>query len=236
MRAKQSKRSSRRSRKRASSYQLVYTIHIEPKRGEAKVPNLPKSQPIKLNKLLKEKTGSTFIRGDKEVFFEIFDRIQAQQAELLTALRLDSAKPDYAQAFLELARIHHGVGVILVENARPSNKNAGKWTDEQDQALVKALHQRRRSGMTITAALREIANEEGIWRKFPLDKSSRSEKPAASLRAQTLKKRLEIVRLRAAESSLRELLAEIGSRRLKPQRKSKDSSGDRLGKSKSSKS
>ncbi len=242
MHAKQTKRSGRSSRKRASatSYELVYTVHVQPKRGGGDAaPNLPRSKPIKLSKLMKEKTGSSTIRASQEVTLAILNRIQAQQADLLTALGLDAAKPDYAQAFLELARIHHGVGVVLVENARSPNKNAEKWTSEQDEALVKAVHERRRGGMTITSALNEIANDEGLWRQFPIDTSSRSEKSAASLRAQTLKKRLEIIRLRAAESSQRELLArlgEIGSRRPKPQKKSKNSSGDSLGKSKSSKS
>lgn len=198
---KQSKRPKANKRKRSSAapYQLVYTAYLEPSRGQAEKRILPHFKPMKMMKILREKTGGNAIVASAEVTNEIFDRIQAQQVELLQALGLDATKPDYAQAFLELARAHHGVGTVEVESARAPNKNAAKWTARQDEALLEAVRVRQKRGMKVTAAVREIANDEKIWSRFPPKDSVRKGKPAGLLREQNFRRRIAFLRKRSAE-------------------------------------
>jgi hypothetical protein len=215
MPAKQKKRSNRKPRKNtsAASLQFVFTFYVEPSRGENAPTLLPQFKSIKLKKLLREKTGSTGLRSSSEITMELFEKIAAQQADLLTALGLDAAHPDYAQAFLKLARIHHGVGYIQLELARRPNKNAEKWSREQDDALLNAVDTRQQSGMTITAAIGEIAHDENIWSKFPSVTNSRSQKSPVFLRIQNYRRRLGIVRKRnAVEARQNEILDRLSKR------------------------
>lgn len=223
------------------SVQMIYTFYVVPSRGDnEKAPCLPKFHPIKLNKLLLGKTGKTDLAGVSSVTVDLLELVAVQQFELLQALGIDAAKPDYAKAFLELAKIHHGMGVIKVEMARGSNKNAEKWSKEQDDDLLKAVIARQQRGMTIASALNGIASDEAIWKKFPSVKNSRSDKTPALLRAQNYRKRLGFIRKRneieAAQSEIIDRLTEINALQPKPRGpKSNDSSGDVLRKSNSSK-
>lgn len=212
MAAKQKTHSGRNPGKRLSttSIKKVYTLHFEPTRGEDKPPRLPQYDPIKLNKFLLAKTGKTALTDDSDVTMDLLELIAAQQVELLQALGLDAANPDYAQAFLNLARIHHGVGVIQVERARVPNKNALKWTREQDDALLKAVDVRFQAGMRITSALKQIASDETVWRKLPCTDKPHSERPPAILRAQNYRRRLALVKKRnAAERMQSEIIKDL---------------------------
>ncbi len=219
MSAKQKTRSNRTPRKRLSapSIQKVYALHLEPSRGKEKTPLLRRFAPIKLRKVMVEKTGRSALTGSSDVTIELLELINEQQNAILLALGLDAANPDYAQAFLALARIHHGVGVIQIESKRAPNKNAQKWTREQDDALLKAVDVRVQAGMKITSALKQIASDESVWRKFPC--SHNSERPPATLRAQNYKRRLALVKKRnSAEKMQSEVikdLAKIESRPMK---------------------
>ncbi|QDM18200.1 hypothetical protein [Tardiphaga sp. vice278] len=222
MHAKQAKRPERGPPKRSLSRSkfLAFALHIVPTREDSEeAPRLPKFAPVKLNKFLLEKTGKTAQAGVSGVTEDLFEHVATQQVELLQALGLDVEQPDYAQAFLELAKIHHGMGVIMVETARGSNKNAKKWSKEQDDDLLKAVITRRQRGMTIASALNEMVNDEAIWQKFPPIKDSRSDKPPALLRAQNYRRRLVFIKRRneieAAQSEIIDRLAEIKARQQK---------------------
>lgn len=220
---------------------MTVTLHVVPTREDSEdAHRLPQFAPVKLNKFLQEKTGKTTLASVSGVTEDLLKLVAAQQIELLQALGLDAAKPDYAQAFLELAKIHHGMGVIKVEMARGSNKNAEKWSREQDDDLLKAVIARQQRGMTIGSALNGIANDEAIWKKFPQIKNSRSDKPPASLRAQNFRRRLGFIKKRneieAAQSQVIDRLTEIEALQPKPRRsQSNESSGEVLRKSSSSK-
>lgn len=184
----------RNSRKRslASSSQKICTVYVEPTRGKREKPCLPQFAPIKLKEIQRE-TGRASIDNNPEIIKTIARRLDMQQTDLLRALGLDAARPDYVKAFLELAKIHHGMGILLVERARPSNSHAAKWSREQDAILKSNVAVRRRRGMTATAALRDIANDKRLYSQLPVAKHSRSEKPAAIRREENYKKRLAFI-------------------------------------------
>jgi hypothetical protein len=157
-----------------------------------------------------EKTGRSALTGSSDVTIELLELINEQQNAILLALGLDAANPDYAQAFLALARIHHGVGVIQIESKRAPNKNAQKWTREQDDALLKAVDVRVQAGMKITDAVQEIASDETIWQKFPVTDKTDSGKLPARLRAQNYRRRLALIKKRnAAERMQSEIVKDL---------------------------
>jgi hypothetical protein len=197
MHAKQIKRSNRNPLKRSviPSIKKVYTFYVEPTRGEREEPpRLPKFKPIKLSEVLRTKTGKSALNINSDVTIELILRVDEQQVKLLRALDLDENNPDWAQAFLQLAKIHHGVGIVHVEKARAPNKHAVKWTNEQDNALFAAINPRLQKGKTATAAFKEIAGDKAIWEQFPTVKNSRSQKSPAALRVQTYRKRWGLVK------------------------------------------
>ncbi|EAQ35020.1 hypothetical protein NB311A_14030 [Nitrobacter sp. Nb-311A] len=212
MPAKQKTHSRRAPRKRLSipSIQKVYALHLEPSQGEGETSRLPPFAPVKLSKVLLAKTGRTTLGDSSDVTIDLLELIAAQQDKLLQALGFDSANPDYAQAFLALARIHHGVGVIQVESKRASNKNAKKWTKEQDDALLQAVDVRQQAGMKITDAVQQIASDETIWQKFPVTDKTDSGKLPARLRAQNYRRRLALIKKRnAAERMQSEIVKDL---------------------------
>src|SRR5690606_3013216 len=158
----------------------IYKFTVQPTRGEKEqTAPLPKFKPIKLSEILRTTTGKSNLNITSDVMAELIERIHAQQVELLRGLDIDEENPDWADAFLQLACVHHGMGVIHVDKARPPNKHAAKWTREQDQALLAEMNARLESGKTATAALKEIASDKSIWRQFPNAKNFRSDKPPA---------------------------------------------------------
>jgi hypothetical protein len=160
--------------------------------------------------VLLAKTGRTTLSDSSDVTIELLELIASQQGKLLQTLGFDAANPDYAQAFLALARIHHGVGVIQVESKRASNKNAEKWTKEQDDALLQAVDVRRQVGMTITDAVRQIASDKTVWQKFPGTDKTDSGKLPAILRAQNYRRRLSLIKKRnAAERMQSEIVKDL---------------------------
>lgn len=226
----------RNSRKRslARSPRREYTVYVEP-RGKGERPYLPQFEPINLKQIQRE-TGRITVNNEQEIIRTILLRLDMQQTELLRALGLDTARPDYVQAFLELAKIHHGMGILLVERARASNNHAAKWSREQDAILKSNVAVRRQCGMTATEALRDIAKDKDLYLLLPVAKHSRSEKPAAIRREQKYKKRLAFILKRDAaeneQSKIIEGLAKVKGRQLTPRKRNPTD----LGKSRSSKS
>jgi hypothetical protein len=179
----------------AHSIKRVYQLSVKLTRGEKEeTPQLPKCKPIKLSEVLRATTGASARKITSDVTLELLRRIDAQQTELLEALELDPNNPDWAEAFVLLAYIHHGVGVIHIEKARAPNKHAAKWTHEQDNALLAAIDAGLNKGKTATAALKEIAGDKAIWEQFPRANNSHSQKSPAARRVQTYRKRWGLIR------------------------------------------
>jgi hypothetical protein len=173
----------------------VYQLSVELTRGEKEeTPGLPKFKPIKLSEVLRTTAGTSTRKITSDVTLELLRRVDEQQTELIKALELNPNNPDWAKAFVLLARIHHGVGVIHVDKARAPNKHAAKWTRDQDDNLLAAIDARLGKGMTATAALREIAGDEAIWNQFPQVRTSLSPKLAAARRVKTYGKRIQLIR------------------------------------------
>lgn len=199
MHAKQTKRNNRNPSKRAilPSAQRVYKFHFEPTRGATEErPRLPNFKPIKLSEVLRTKTGKSALNISSDVTIELILRVDAQQEKLLRALGLDGDNPDWAEAFIELAKIHHGVGIIHVGKRRGPNKHAVKWSPKQDHVLLDSVNARLEHGMTVTAALKEIASDKAIWERLPLVKNSRSENAPAFRRVQNFRKRFGSIKKR----------------------------------------
>jgi hypothetical protein len=177
------------------SIERVCQFSVELTRGEKEeTPRLPKFRPIKLSEVLRTTTGASARKITSDVTLELIRRVDAQQTELFKALELDPNNPDWADAFLLLASIHHGVGVIHVEKTRAPNRHAAKWTREQDNALLAAINARLEKGKTATAAFKEIAGDKAIWEQFPRVKNSRSQKSPVARRVQTYRKRWGLIR------------------------------------------
>jgi hypothetical protein len=161
-----------------------------------------------LSEVLRTTTVTSTRKITSDVTFELFRRVEAQQNKLIEALELDPNDPDWAEAFVLLACIHHGVGVVHIEKARAPNKNATKWTRDQDDVLLAAIDARLEKRMTATAALKEIASDEAIWKQFPEARNSRSQKSPAALRVQTYRKRWGLARktglLDSVQSAIRD--------------------------------
>jgi hypothetical protein len=186
-------RSVRRSTKK------VYRFSVEPTRGEKEeTPRLPKFKPIKLSEVLRTKTGKSALNINSDLMTELILRVDAQQVELFRALGLDADDPDWAEAFLELAKIHHGVGIIHVEKARAPNKHAAKWSREQEQFLLESVNARLERGLTVTAALKKIASDKAICLQLPRGpaEDQLSEKSIVSRRIKNFRKRLELIKKR----------------------------------------
>jgi len=125
----------------------VYQLSVKLTRGvKEETPRLPKFKPIKLSKVLRTTTGTSTRKITSDVTFELLRRVDAQQTELIKALELNPNNLDWAEAFVLLARIHHGVGVVHIEKARAPNKHAAKWTRDQDDILLAAIDARLEKG------------------------------------------------------------------------------------------
>jgi hypothetical protein len=184
-------------------------VSVEPTRGTTKrAPPLPKFKPIKLSEVLRTATGKSTQTISSDATLEIIRRIDEQQADLLRALGLNPENPDWSDAFAQLAYIHHGVGAIHVDKARPPNKHAAKWTREQDCALLAAIDARLESGMTATAALNEMATDDAIWKQFPHTENSRSDNSPVSRRAQNYRKRLALIKKRDLLENIQDNIVE----------------------------
>jgi hypothetical protein len=172
-----------------------YSFSLQPTRGEKEeTPRLPKFKPIKQSELLRTTTGGSRRQMTTEEMVELLRRVDAQQTELLKALGIDPNNPDWAaDAFVLLARIHHGVGVIHIDKARAPNKHAAKWTLEHDKILLAAMRARLGQGKTATAALKEIAGDKSIWQQLPQVKNSYSQKSPTARRVETYRKRWGLI-------------------------------------------
>lgn len=179
----------------SGSRERVYRLSVQLARSEKdETRRLPTFKPIKLSEVLRTIKGASSRKITTDVTLELIRRIDAQQAKLLQALDLDPNNPDWAEAFVSLAGIHHGVGVIQIEKARAPNKHATKWAPGQDNTLLAAMNARLDKGMTATAALKEIATDKTMWQQFPRVENSRSQKPPAFRRMQTYRKRWGLIK------------------------------------------
>lgn len=103
-----------------------------------------------------------------QVAKRIRPEICAQRDGLLTALGIDPRLPDaFERGFTRLAHLHHGVGAIAVRDFRPPNRNAAKWSYEQDDLLVDTVKELQGKGHTKDKALRMIAADKKFAKNLP---------------------------------------------------------------------
>ena len=114
--------------------------------------------------------------------------IKQQLGELFKALGLDPSAPDaYRKGLQTLAAVHHGVGYFTSDKPIPPNRNAAKWTTQDDDLLHEFVKEDEEG---IDQALRRISKiPKNGAPSPPLSSSSRSQTPANQLRYEALRKR-----------------------------------------------
>jgi hypothetical protein len=193
------------SRKRAPRATKRGTRTVPPTGWQkSQVARLTKFPPHQLEDLIDGTLGDTAKQISAEVILEIRRRNEAKLEQLVRELGIDPNHPDvWRRAFLQLAFMHHGIGVISWVQPRGSNRRAAKWNDEHDLHFYSMMEELMASGLKPMVALREIAKDRDKWSKLaPQPKNFRSEKSDVERRYVTLKKRWQIVRKTASQKIL----------------------------------
>jgi hypothetical protein len=136
---------------------------------EVQVSRLSQFEAHKLADILQEAEATS---GQKDfnvdAILNLRRRNDRQLEQLLQELHVDPADPDaWQKAFFLLAAIHHGVGGLSMTRKRQKNKNAAKWTPEQDLIFYQMMQVLLLDGRSERDAVRTIATEKARWEKFP---------------------------------------------------------------------
>ena len=128
---------------------------------------LPQFDPVDLRSLVaaaKKQTGTQ--TAEEKIINELGNRIKEQTEELLRSLACDPAELKWQTAFMRLARIHHGLGMLAYAPKR-TNSNARTWTWEHDFRLLTVMRDLKAEGIEGAAAFVKIAKDPKLREQFP---------------------------------------------------------------------
>jgi hypothetical protein len=178
------------------------------KKLKAKRKSLPRFDPLELAELSKRPPA----HDDPEDHFARLARIvqretNHQMLELLRRLGVDEEQPDaWRKGFFWLAYYHHRVGHFVYYRSK-KHRNAAKWTEEHDLALLSETMKLRATGLSELAAVKKIASHPELKRLLPyraqrIRAIGDSKATERKKRAAALHRRLQELKSKASERSL----------------------------------